>query len=183
MPSSLGPSTRNVTAELARPTAAVSSLPQPYQSTSPAAAAAAASRRRSSMSSSHPGQQWPPTKSSAPRTCPAWRMQAAFAFCRATERRACQAPRSRAGPHDPMNASYGDRSQVALAASRKKPRASEPHRPKVSTERGTSRPPGRAKAGYRACFPFAAPSAAAPSRSAAPATRAEASGWDTTTPP
>ena len=92
-------------------------------------------------------------------------------------------PRSKAGPHAPMNASCGDRSQVAFAASRKKPSASEPHRPKVSTERGTSRPPGRAKAGYRACFPLAAPSAAAPSRSAAPATHAEASGWDTTTSP
>jgi hypothetical protein len=31
-------------------------------------------------------QPWLPPTSSAPRTWPAWRMQAAFAFCKATER-------------------------------------------------------------------------------------------------
>ena len=52
-----------------------------------AQAAAAASRRRSSISSSQPVS---PPRSADPRTRPAWRMQAAFAFWSATERRVCQ---------------------------------------------------------------------------------------------
>ena len=89
----------------------------------------------------------PPPRSAAPWRAPAWSTQAALPFCNATERRACHAPRRAAGPRAPRHASCGERAQAAWAASRSHSRASASHWPKVSTEKGTSRPPESSQAG------------------------------------